>query len=51
MEWIFKFLLGLFIVWFIVSMIPVIIWLLIGYAIYKLGEWAYNEWNSSSRDW
>ena len=50
MEGCFKFLLGLFIIWLVVTAIPFILWFLIGYAIYKLGEWAYNEWNNSTRD-
>jgi len=49
MEQIFKFIIGLFIVWLFITMIPVLIWLLIGYGIYKLGEWAYNEWDKHPR--
>ena len=46
-----KFIIGLAIVYLFITMIPVILWILIGYGIYKLGEYVYNEFNSSSRDW
>ncbi len=51
MEGCLKFIIGLFIVWLFITALPIVLWLFLGYGIYKLGEWVYNEINSSSRDW
>ena len=32
-------------VWIAITAIPIIIWLLIVYGVYKLGEWAYDDFD------
>ena len=50
MDGIIKFIIGCVAIWLVVTFFGVFLTLALGYMIYLLGEWIYNEWNSSSRD-
>ena len=50
MDAIIKFIIGCVAVWLVVTFFGVFLTLALGYMIYLLGEWLYNEINSSSRD-
>jgi hypothetical protein len=51
MEQIKKLLIGLGAVWILVMLLPLIVLYIVLHMVYQLGEWIYNEINSSSRDW
>jgi len=50
MDTIIKFIIGCVAIWLVVTFFGVFLTLALAYMVYRLGEWIWNEWNSSSRD-